>query len=80
MIGYNLAYNVILGGIMYQEQEDLRNKLSAIISNGLSASAIAKATNITTIDISRFKNGQICLIEPVADRLKTYLDRVVIPD
>ena len=80
MIGYNLAYNVILGGIMYQEQEDLRNKLSAIISNGLSASAIAKATNITTIDISRFKNGQICLIESVADRLKAYLDKVVIPN
>ena len=80
MIGYNLAYNVILGGIMYQEQEDLRNKLSAIISNGLSASAIAKATNITTIDISRFKNGQICLTESVADRLKSYLDKVVIPD
>ena len=65
---------------MYKEQEDLRNKLSAIISNGLSASAIAKATNITTIDISRFKNGQICLIESVADRLKSYLDKVVIPD
>ena len=64
---------------MYQEQEELRNRLSAIISNGLSASAIAKATDITTIDISRFKNNQICLIEPVADRLKNYLDKVVIP-
>lgn len=60
-------------------QEELRNKLSVTIESGLSAAAIAKATNMTTIDLSRFKNGQICLIEPVADRLKAYLDKVVIP-
>ena len=60
-------------------QEELRSKLSATITSGLSASAIAKATDITTIDLSRFKNGQICLVEPVADRLEKYLDRVVIP-
>lgn len=62
-------------------QEELRNKLSATITSGLSASAsaIAKATDMTTIDLSRFKNGQICLIEPVADRLQSYLDKVVIP-
>lgn len=60
-------------------QEELRNKLSAAIISGLSAAAIAKATDMTTIDLSRFKNGQICLIEPVADRLQVYLDKVVIP-
>lgn len=60
-------------------QEELRNKLSATIISGLSAAAIAKATDMTTIDLSRFKNGQICLIEPVADRLQVYLDKVVIP-
>lgn len=60
-------------------QEELRNKLSATISSGLSAAAISKATDITSIDLSRFKNGQICLIEPVADRLQAYLDKVVIP-
>ena len=60
-------------------QEDLRNKLSAIITSGLSAAAIAKAKDMTTIDLSRFKNGQICLIEPVADRLQEYLNKVVIP-
>lgn len=60
-------------------QEELRNKLSATITSGLSAAAIAKATDMTTIDLSRFKNGQICLIDPVADRLKAYLDKVVIP-
>ena len=60
-------------------QEDLREKLSDIISNGLSAVAISKATGISKIDLSRFKNGQINLIDSDADRLEKYLSLVQIP-
>ena len=61
-------------------QKELRNKLSAIINSGLSAISISKATNISRIDLSRFKNGQIGLIESDAENLKKYLDKVVIPE
>ena len=64
---------------VFMYQDELRNRLSQTISNGLSASAISKTTDISTIDLSRFKNGQICLIELVAERLEEYLDKVVIP-
>lgn len=60
-------------------QNELRNKLSAIISSGLSASSISKVTNISRIDLSRFKNGQICLIDSDAEYLEKYLDMVNIP-
>ena len=53
-------------------QGDLREKLSEIISNGLSAVAISKATGISKIDLSRFKNGQINLIDSDADLKNTY--------
>lgn len=36
-------------------QGDLREKMSEIISKGLSAVAISKATGISKIDLSRFK-------------------------
>lgn len=61
-------------------QDELRNKLSAIMASGLSATSISKATNISRIDLSRFKNGQICLIEADADNLRKYLELVVIPE
>lgn len=61
-------------------QDRLRDKLSDIMVSGLSATSISKATNISRIDLSRFKNGQICLIESDADRLETFLDKVVIPN
>ena len=58
----------------------LKEKLSTILSSGLSASAISKVTNISRIDLSRFKNGQICLIETDAEKLNKYLEQVKIPN
>lgn len=60
-------------------QGDLRKKMSEIISKGLSAVAISKATGISKIDLSRFKNGQINLIDSDADKLEKYLSLVHIP-
>lgn len=60
-------------------QGDLREKMSEIISKGLSAVAISKATGISKIDLSRFKNGQINLIDSDADKLEKYLLLVQIP-
>lgn len=60
-------------------QGDLREKMSEIISKGLSAVAISKATGISKIDLSRFKNGQINLIDSDADKLEKYLSLVQIP-
>lgn len=61
-------------------QDELRDKLSAIMASGLSATSISKATNISRIDLSRFKNGQICLIEIDANNLRKYLELVFIPE
>lgn len=60
-------------------QEELREKLSEIISSGLSAVAISNVTGIGKIDLSRFKNGQINLIDSDADKLEKYLSLVQIP-
>ena len=60
-------------------QELLRMKLNAIVASGLVAKAIADKTGIATDYLSRFKNGHICLCSEDAERLETYLDRVVIP-
>lgn len=60
-------------------QEKLRNRLSAIVSSGLSAASISKVTNISRIDLSRFKNGQIYLIDSDAENLVKYLELVRIP-
>lgn len=60
-------------------QEELREKLSEIISSGLSAVAISNVTGISKIDLSRFKNGQINLIDADADKLEKYLSLVQIP-
>lgn len=67
----------IEGGNM--NQESLRERLNNVIASGLVAKAIAKQTNITTDVLSRFKNGHVCLCPSDADRLKAYLDKVVIP-
>ena len=61
-------------------QKELRDKLSEIIDLGLSATSISKATNISRIDLSRFKNEQIGLVESDAEKLKQYLDKVIIPE
>lgn len=60
-------------------QNDLRIMLSDIISIGLSAVAISNVTGISKIDLSRFKNGQINLIDADADKLDKYLSLVHIP-
>ena len=61
-------------------QELLRNRLNDVIASGLIAKAIAARTGITTDILSRFKNGHVCLCEDDAEKLRSYLDRVVIPD
>ena len=61
-------------------QKELRDKLAYIIDLGLSATSISKATHISRIDLSRFKNEQIGLVESDAEKLKQYLDKVTIPD
>lgn len=61
-------------------QEELREKLNTTITNGLVAKVIAERTGIGTDYLSRFKNGHICLCKDDADRLETYLDKVVIPE
>lgn len=60
-------------------QNELREKLSAIIEKGLVAKAIGAKTGITSDILSRFKNGHICLCDADASRLSAYLDKVVIP-
>ncbi len=61
------------------DQELLRERLNDVIASGLVAKAISKHTNITTDVLSRFKNGHVCLCPNDADKLKAYLDHVVIP-
>lgn len=73
----NICIHRIYGGLM--NQEELKNKLSATISSGLSAVSISKATNISRIDLSRFKNGQICLIDSDAEKLERFLEQIKIP-
>lgn len=64
---------------MSQNQNELREKLSATIKKGLVAKTIATKTGITSDILSRFKNEHICLCEADASRLSAYLDKVVIP-
>lgn len=66
-----------MGGLM--NQEEIREKLSAVVSSGLSANSISKVTNISNIDLSRFKNGQIYLIDSDLKKLNSYLEQVKIP-
>ena len=61
-------------------QEELRSRLSDIIALGLSAVAVSKATNISKIDLSRFKNGQINLIDSDIEKLQKYLEQIKIPE
>lgn len=69
--------NYYMGGLM--KQEEIREKLSAVVSSGLSANSISKVTNISNIDLSRFKNGQIYLIDSDLKKLNSYLEQVKIP-
>lgn len=60
-------------------QEELREQLLRIIGSGLNARAIAKYTDITYDILAKYKQGKLYLCPNDADRLKAYLDRVVIP-
>lgn len=62
-----------------EQQELVRNKLSEVISAGLSAASISKVTNISNVDLSRFKNRQINLIDSDLEKLQKYLGLTQIP-
>lgn len=60
-------------------QEKLREQLLQIIDSGLNARAIAKYTNITYDILAKYKQGKLYLCPNDAEKLKLYLDKVVIP-
>ncbi len=60
-------------------QQELRNRLLEITSAGLSLASISKVVNIGRIDLTRFKNGQIGLIDSDIERLEKFLNAVHIP-
>lgn len=60
-------------------QNELRERLCTIIAKGLMAKAISSKIGITTDILSRFKNGHICLCDADALKLRSYLDKVMIP-
>ena len=62
-----------------EQQELIRNRLSEVISAGLSAASISKVTNISNVDLSRFKNRQINLIDSDLEKLQKYLKLTQIP-
>lgn len=66
-----------LGGIM--DQEKLKAKLIEVVDSGLNARAIAKRINITYDILAKFKQGRLYLAPKDFSKLKSYLDKVVIP-
>ena len=64
---------------MSRNQNELREKLNATIACGLVARAVAAKTGIAADYLSRFRNGHILLCPEDAERLESYLDKVVIP-
>lgn len=60
-------------------QDILRNQFIDILQFGMKLGAVAKAANVNPNDLSRFKNGHAYLKKDNAERLKDYLDNVVIP-
>ena len=60
-------------------QEELRKQLLHIIDSGLTARAIAKHTNITYDILAKYKQGKLYLCPEDAEKLKSYLDKIVIP-
>lgn len=61
------------------DQEELREQLLRIIDSGLTARAIAKHTNITYDILAKYKQGKLYLCPEDAEKLKSYLDKIVIP-
>jgi len=64
---------------MNPDQEKIREQLLCIVSAGLNAKAIAKKTNITYDTLAKYKQGKLYLRPDDAQKLKSYLDKVVIP-
>lgn len=60
-------------------QEELREKLVAIVDSGLSAKAIASHAGISYDVLAKYKQGRMYLIPKDADRLEKYLSLVQIP-
>lgn len=60
-------------------QEELRNRLIAIIGSGLSARAIADHTKLSYDVLAKFKQGKLYLLPVDADKLDKYLSLVKIP-
>ena len=60
-------------------QEELREQLLRIIDSGLTARAIARHTSITYDILAKYKQGKLYLCPEDAEKLKLYLDKVVIP-
>lgn len=60
-------------------QGELRKQLLHIIDSGLTARAIAKNTNITYDILAKYKQGKLYLCPEDAEKLKSYLDKIVIP-
>lgn len=60
-------------------QEELREQLLCIIDSGLTARAIARHTSITYDILAKYKQGKLYLCPNDAEKLKSYLDKVVIP-
>jgi predicted transcriptional regulator len=61
-------------------QEKLREQLINIIQLGLSAKSIAEHAGISYDILAKFKQGKLCLIPDDVQKLKGYLDNVVIPN
>lgn len=60
-------------------QENLKEQLLYIIDSGLNARAIAKHTGISYDLLAKYKRGKLYLCPSDAEKLKAYLDKVVIP-
>lgn len=65
---------------MIVDQDLLRINLLKLLNFGMKLNSIAERVEITAIDLSRFKNGQIYLKRENAERLSSFLDEIKIPD
>ena len=61
---------------MLSQQHELRKKLLIVLNGiGLKAKIISENTDITEVELSRFKTGKLELRGYQAKRLNTYLDK-----
>lgn len=67
-------------GGMIVDQDLLRINLLKLLNFGMKLNSIAERVDITAIDLSRFKNGQIYLKRENAERLSNFLEKIKIPE